>query len=155
MNKYTTMSATNTKIIAMLEKLTEDVAALKVQVEQMSETNETNNETAYRALSKKLDLLKNLDNNAQATAQQVATTKTAKPTRPIYFKTIFNEDQTKYIGVLYTQEEIDTVCDSDKVKTKSGAVQPNRIANIIYTEYIRKNPERMKAFDDIYTKHFS
>lgn len=155
MNKYTTMSATNNKIIAMLEKLAEDVAALSDKIDHLSEVNESANETAYRALSKKLDLLKNLDNNAQASAQQVATTKTAKPTRPIYFKTIFNEDQAKYVGLLYTQEELDTVCDSDKVKTKSGAVQQNRIANIIYTEYIRKNPDRMKAFDDIYTKHFS
>jgi len=142
----------------ILKQIATDVAEMKIAINDLRENNTMSAQMAekmYRALNIKFDMLENLNVKSNAAIQQSATTRTVKQSRPIYFKTIFNEDRDKYMGVLYTQEDIDTVMNDDQVKTKTGTVQSNRIANILYNKFVKEQPTRKQAFEEIYTKHFS
>ncbi len=153
------MSGTIDHIAEMLKTLSADVKQLKIDIANLKEDNHNSAVSAgeaYSALNTKIDLLKNLNNESAAAIQQAAVTKTAKQCRPAYFKTIYAEDSKKYLGTLYSQEDIDTVMRDEKVaKSKSQAIQSNRVANILYNQYIKPDKTRMAAFEEIYSKHFN
>ncbi len=149
----------NETVIKMLKQLIADVAEVKSAVAELQKCESTSAECSdkmYRALNIKLDMLQNLDNKSSAAIQQTVTSRVTKQSRPIYFKTIFNEDSAKYLGQLYTQEDIDTVSEDDNVKNaKNDTIRNNRIATAIYNKYVKPNKDRAAAFETIYTAHFN
>ncbi len=142
-----------------LKKLVIDVAAMKKAIDELREGNTMSAKSAddmYRALNLKLDLLQNLDVKSTAAIAQAAEKKVTKPSRPMFFKSIFNEDRSKYLDVLYSQADVDAVLADERVtKTKAGTTQSNRIATLVYNEHVKVNPDRMSAFEKIYAKQFS
>jgi len=153
------MSNTVDFIADMLKKVSADIAELKVAVAEIRDNNTLSAQSAdtmYRALNIKLDLIQNLDVKSTAAITQAATARTTKQSRPMFFKMVFGESRDKYIGKLYTQEDMDVVLKDDRVvKSKAGATQNNRIANILYNEYVKTNPDNMAAFETIYAAHFA
>lgn len=105
-------------------------------------------------VSAKMDLLMNMDRQA-STASASAEPATKKPlNKPAFFKDIFLHKREDYIGVLYTQELIDSYkTHADVLKKKNEADKMNKIATLIYNEHIKLQKKELQEFERIYALH--
>jgi regulator of replication initiation timing len=156
------MSKTTAEIVALLKELSADMAEMKVSMTEMkaamtnlhedNASSAINGEKMYKTLNAKFDIFKNLEAQSREAIQQTAAAP-RKLTRPGFFKKLFLEDREKYMNILYTQEEIDFAFqDKDVIAKKKDADRLNKVAGIIFTNYIKAdNPEgRASAFASLY-----
>ncbi len=110
-------------------------------------------ESTNTLLNSKFDIIKNLDIESREKIEDKKSEK--KPTKPSFFKSLFNGDKDKYMNILYTQDEIDDIYQSEEViKKKKDSDKLNKVADLLYKNHIKENkPEgRQSAFESIYSQ---
>lgn len=110
-----------------------------------------------KLLNAKLDLFKNLEPESRENINAGATVKGKNPLRASVFKLLFAEDQEKYIDVLYSREELETIMnDPEVIKKRKQEDKLKKAADMIYHGCIKNNSQsRITAFEDLYNKYIT
>ena len=140
----------NAEIVKLLKQMSKDLEQIKENVDALMLTDRKSDDM-YKTLNAKLDLFKNLDLDSRENLTDTKSDK--KPTKPSFFKKIFLEEPDKYLNILYTQDEIDTLYANEEVtKKKKDSEKANKVANLLYTTHIKADTPagRASAFESIY-----
>lgn len=110
-----------------------------------------------KLLNAKLDLFKNLEPESRENINAGATVKGKNPLRASVFKLLFAEDQEKFIDVLYSREELETIMnDPEVIKKRKQEDKLKKAADMIYHGCIKNNSQsRITAFEDLYNKYIT
>jgi len=154
------MSKANQELIELVKGIARDVATMKQAIADLQAENNSaavNTEGLFKALNVKFDMLKNLETTSREAVQNT-TSRSAKPTRPAFFKAIFAEERDQHLGTLYEQEDVDAALDDKDVKAKKKPTDAsNKAASILYIKCIKgeSNKARADAFERLYTSRYS
>jgi len=149
-----------TEVLDLLKKISKDVENLNVRMNTI-ETKQGEDiskcQEMFKILNAKIDIFKNLESESrEAVLQKTASGK--RPTKPSFMKLIFINERDQHMNILYTQDEIDALYETDEVKAKKKeADRTAKVASMIYTEHIKKDnpPGRESAFESIYKNRYS
>ena len=155
------------EVLDLLKTIAKDVESFGRRLETIEgkiesiETNQVEDvnkaKDMFKILNAKIDVIKNLESESrEAISQKSSSGK--KPTKPSFMKQIFIEERDQFMNVLYTEDEINAVFDSDEVKAKKKEAERNaKAAALIYARHIKAdNPAgRQSAFESIYKNRYS
>lgn len=132
-----------------LQELKKEIISINDRMTEMQDM--------MKLLNAKLDLFKNLEPETRENINAGATNQGKKPLRASVFKTLFAEDQDKYIDLLYTKEELDNAMNDPEVtKKRKQEDKLKKAADIIFHTCIKNNTQgRNTEFENIYNKYIN
>lgn len=138
--------ATLSKQFAQLSK---EVKEYKTAIENAMISNTAIVNQIANNIEVKLDILCNNENKMQSQKQSAKKVKT----KPTFFKDSVKENTKCYINILYTEDELTTIENSEDVEgKKSPATKLAKIAEMLYKEVI-KNKDTDNKLKELYEEY--
>lgn len=113
-------------------------------------------------IEKKIDIIANIDSSiGTPSINNVANTNVAsapvaekkKETPLSYLHRELKTDITKYVNILYSDEDVETLSQNEKITSTSGATaKRKKLISLIYNEVIKPNKEFVNRLTDIMNK---